>query len=573
MSLIDWIPSIVFFTLLVVLTPPLGLFLSHLFSGSTTFLTPYLGWLEKLTYRIAGIDPTEEMRWQQYAKNLVIFNGVGFVFLFFFLLLQALLPLNPQHFESISWPLAFNIAISFTTNTNWQSYAGETTLSYATQMLGLTVQNFLSAATGCTILMAMIRGLIRKNSATIGNFWCDLVRIVIYLFLPLSILLATTLVSQGVIQTFAPYPSVHTLEGAEQTIPLGPVASQIAIKQLGSNGGGFFHTNSAHPFENPTPLSNLLENLAILLIPASTVYAYGLLIRSKKHAYMLLSVMVFIWIINISVAAYSEYLHNPITGAYPLLEGKETRFGISNSLLWAVSTTATSNGSVNVMLDSLSPLAGGIALFNLMLGESIFGGIGVGLASMLMFALLTVFLSGLMVGRTPEYLGKKIERQEVQWIILAVLTPSLLILIGSSIACMIPDALASISNPGPHGLTQLLYAFSSAAANNGSAFAGFNANTVFYNLVLGVIMGIARLAILIPSLGIAGSLASKNITPPSLGTLPTTTGLFAGLLVCIIIIMCTLTFLPVLSLGPIVEQLLMLKGYSFPLPAVAMEGA
>lgn len=563
MSLYQWIQITLFVSLLLFLTPLLGTYLANVFNEKTQFVNHFLGWLENLCYRIGSVNSHEEMSWKSYGKALLIFNLYGLLFLFGLQLVQAYLPLNPQNFSAVSWHSAFNTAASFTTNTNWQSYAGETTLSYLTQMLGLTSQNFLSAATGMAALLALIRGLTRKNANTIGNFWVDLVRTVVYILLPLSIGFAIFLVCEGVVQTFSPYVEITTLENAQQTIPLGPVASQVAIKQLGTNGGGFFNANSAHPFENPSSLTNFFEMLAIVLIPAATVYMYGIMIGSKNHAWLLFFAMLVLWFGGTLLAFYSEQLINPLLNAYPYLEGKETRLGFANSLLWTTLTTSTSSGSVNAMLSSLSPLAGGVALFNIMIGELSFGGIGVGLCSMIMFTLLTVFLSGLMVGRTPEYLGKKIEKQEMQWVIIAVLMPGALILIGSGISCVLPQALSSLKNQGPHGLTEILYAFSSAAGNNGSAFAGLNSNTVFYNLILGTIMLLGRLSLLLPSLAIAGSLAEKKIVPPSIGTFSTQSFLFFILLVCIILIVGALTFFPALCLGPLVEHLLMLEGRSF----------
>jgi potassium-transporting ATPase potassium-binding subunit len=558
-----WVQLLFFTGLFICLTPILGTYMANVFTGKATFAYRILGWLESLCYRIGGANPNEEMSWIEYGKALLLFNFLGFISLFFLQLIQGHLPLNPQNFGAVSLPLAFNTAMSFTTNTNWQSYAGETTLSYLTQMLGLTSHNFLSAATGMAALLTLIRGLVRKTIDTIGNFWVDLVRMVVYLLLPLSIIMAIVLVGEGVIQTFSPYVEVTTLENAQQTVPLGPVASQIAIKQLGTNGGGFFNANSAHPFENPTAFSNLLEMLALILIPAATVYAYGIMIGSKKHALLLFSTMLVLWAVGIFISFSSEHLHNPVIDVYPILEGKETRLGITNSLLWSVSTTVTANGSVNAMMSSLSPLAGGVAMFNMMLGELVFGGVGVGLCGMLMFTLLTVFLSGLMVGRTPEYLGKKIEKREMQWVMLAVLMPGALILVGAGISSVLPEALSSLSNQGPHGLSEILYAFSSAAGNNGSAFAGLNANTDYYNLTLGTVMLLARVSIILPSLAIAGLLAKKKITPPSVGTFSTNSILFVVLLISVILIVGALTFFPALSLGPVVEHLLMLEGESF----------
>lgn len=558
-----WIQLLFFAVLFIGITPILGTYMANVFTGKATFANRTLGWLENLSYRIAGTNPKEEMSWVEYGKALLLFNFFGLITLFFLQLMQGYLPLNPQNLEGTSWPLAFNTAMSFTTNTNWQSYAGETTLSYLTQMLGLTSHNFLSAATGMAALLTLIRGFIRKTADTVGNFWVDLVRMVVYLLFPLSIIMALALVGEGVIQTFSPYVEVTTLENSKQTIPLGPVASQVAIKQLGTNGGGFFSANSAHPFENPTPFSNLLEMLALVLIPAASVYTYGIMIGSKKHAWLLFSAMLVLWLAGLAISFSSEHLHNPVIDVYPILEGKETRFGITNSLLWSVSTTATANGSVNAMMSSLSPLAGGIAMFNIMLGEFVFGGLGVGLCGMIMLTLLTVFLSGLMVGRTPEYLGKKIEKREMQWVVMAVLTPGALILFGAGISCALPDALSSLGNKGPHGLSEILYAFTSCAGNNGSAFAGLNANTNYYNLALGLVMMFARISIILPSLAIAGLLAKKKFTPPSVGTFSTNSFLFVILLISVILIVGALTFFPALSLGPIVEHLLMIKGESF----------
>jgi K+-transporting ATPase ATPase A chain len=555
--MLDWTQLFFFIGILAFLAPFLGSYIYRVFSAEGTFA------FEGVIYRAAGIDPHEEMTWKDYAKNMLLFNLFGFLALFFLQLLQGFLPLNPQHFAGVPWALAFNTAISFVTNTNWQAYAGETTLSYLTQMAGLTVQNFLSAATGFAVLVALIRGLRAASKETIGNFWVDLVRGLVYILLPLALLWAVLLVSEGVIQTFSPYAEVTTLEKGHQSIPLGPVASQEAIKQLGTNGGGFFNTNSAHPFENPTPVSNFLEQLALLIIPAATVYAYGLFVGSRKQAFLLFFVMGLMWLWEFFVMVLSEGVHNPSLGVFPVLEGQETRLGGINSLLWINSTTVTSNGSVNAMISSLTPLTGGVALFNMMLGELIFGGVGVGLCSMLMFVLLTVFLSGLMVGRTPEYLGKKIEKREIQWVTVALLTPGALILIGAGISSILPVALGGLGNAGPHGLTEILYAFTSAAANNGSAFAGLNANTDYYNLSLGIIMFLARLAILVPSVALAGYLARKKMTPPSIGTFSTDTFLFAFMLLGVILIVGGLTFFPALSLGPIVEQLLMLDGQTF----------
>lgn len=549
---------VVFILFLLAAVPLLGRYMAAIFRDSDSLQIPILMHLERFIYRLCNVN-SAEMSWKTYLKALLYFNLLGFIFLFILQLIQGWLPLNPQSLPGVDPALAFNTAASFVTNTNWQAYGGEVTMSYLTQMLGLTAQNFVSAATGNAVLLALIRGLTRQSVQTIGNFWIDLTKTVVYLFLPLCLVLSLLLVSQGVVQTLKPYLSATTLENTTQTIPLGPVASQVAIKQLGTNGGGFFNANSAHPFENPTPLSNFLESFAILCIPAAATYMYGYLTHARKQWIVLFTTMFIFWIAGLAIAMISQSLFNPIMDINPVLEGQETRFGPYNSLLWAISTTATSNGSVNTMHSSLSPLAGGMAMLNMMLGEIIFGGVGVGLCGMLMFVLLTVFLSGLMVGRTPEYLGKKIEKKEMQWVMVAILFPASLILLGAGIASVLPDALSSVSTDGPHGLSEILYAFSSAAGNNGSAFAGLNANTFFYNIVLGGIMLLARLAILVPSLGIAGSLVSKKHVAPSLGTFSTDTLLFGVLLFSVILIVAALTFFPALSLGPIMEQFLMLR--------------
>lgn len=553
----------IFIILFAIITPLVGHYMVLIFRDQPKTI-PIFSSAEKFIYRLCSIDPHHEMSWKEYAKALLLFNALGFVFLFLLLFLQGWLPLNPQGFPGVEPFLAFNTAASFVTNTNWQAYGGENTLSYLSQMLGLTVQNFASAATGNAVLLALIRGIVRKTTEVIGNFWVDVTRTVIYLLLPLSFIFALILVSQGVIQNFHSYVEATTLAGEKQIIPMGPAASQIAIKQIGTNGGGFFNANSCHPFENPTPLSNLLETLAILCIPAASVYMYARLIQSTKRGWVIFSVMLVLWICGLVIALFSQHTLNPSLGVNPVLEGQETRFGTTQSVLWAISTTGTSNGSVNAMHSSLSPLAGGMALLNIMLGEVIFGGVGVGLCGIIMFALLTIFLAGLMVGRTPEYLSKKIEKKEMKWVMLAVLSPCALILLGSTIATVLPSSLESLSHSGPHGLSEILYAFSSCSGNNGSAFAGLNANTHFYNIILGVVMILARLAILIPSVAVAGCLAQKKTVAPSLGTLYTDKPLFGILLFSVIFIVAALTFFPALSLGPIIEHLLMLEGRTFP---------
>ncbi len=559
----DIIQLVIFVVALLVLAPPLGIWMAYVLKGQKTFLSPILGWLERGIYKICSIDEKSEMNWKDYAKSLLVFNFVGFILLFTIQFIQNYLPLNPQNLDGLNWHLSFNTAISFVTNTNWQSYGGESTMSYLTQMLGLTVQNFLSAATGIAVFVAVVRGIASKQSNKIGNFWVDLTRSTVYILLPLSIILAIALTHQGVIQNLNPYTKIITLEGSEQIIPGGPAASQIAIKQLGTNGGGFFSVNSAHPFENPTPFSNFLQMLAILLIPAALTFTFGKLVGSMKQGIALFSVMFLVWAAGLGVSIYSEYSVNPIFNKSAIMEGKETRFGVMNSLIWSTATTVASNGSVNAMHSSLSPLAGGIAIFNIMLGEIIFGGVGAGMYGMLLFVLLTVFLSGLMVGRSPEYLGKKIEAFEMQWAILGILGPCAVILLGAALSSVLPVALSSLGNKGPHGFSEIIYAWVSAAGNNGSAFAGLNANTIFYNVMLGFAMLIGRFIVIIPVLAIAGNLAQKKQTPQSAGTFATDTPIFGILLIGVILIVGALTFLPALSLGPIVEHFLMLSSQTF----------
>lgn len=537
--------------------------MAAVFEGRYTFMHYLLQPLETLSYRLAGVDENKNMHWTQYTLTWLFFNIVGLVVLFLIQVFQSYLPLNPQGFSGVSWTTAFNTAISFVTNTNWQSYSGENTMSYFTQMLGLTVQNFVSAASGIGPFLVLVRGITHKNMDTVGNFWVDFVRSIVYILLPLSILLAILLVSQGVLQNFSPYIKASTLEGGEQILPMGPVASQIAIKQLGTNGGGFFGANSAHPFENPTPFSNFLELLAITLIPAGLVYAYGVMTHQIKHGWLLFCAMFLLWAGGLFVVELAEFSNDPSLGVYPHLEGIETRIGLTNSVIWTVSTTATSNGSVNAMISSLSPFAGGIALFNIKLGEIIFGGIGVGMCGMIMILILTVFLSGLLIGRTPEYLGKKIEKREVQWMALGVLYPSALILLGSGISSILPIALSSLGNQGPHGLSEITYAFSSAAGNNGSAFAGLDASTPYYNIVLGIVMLLGRLFIVIPSFALGGLLAKKRITPTSAGTFSYTSPLFFCLLLGVILVVCALSFFIPFVLGPVAEHLLMLDKQLF----------
>ena len=559
----DFLQIIIFLGLLIGLTPVLGNFMYKVFTGEKHLLLAPLGWIERLTYKLVGVDATEETNWKNYALGMLLFNFIGFLFVFILQLTQAYLPMNPAQLANVSWHSAFNTAVSFMTNTNWQGYAGETTLSYLVQMLALTVQNFVSAATGIAVLLALTKGLSRKTTDKLGNFWVDLTRSTLYVLLPLSIVFAIFLVGQGVIQNVDTYQTAHTLQGTTQVIPMGPVASQEAIKQLGTNGGGFFNANSAHPFENPTPLSNLLEMLAILLIPAGLTFTYGKMVGSKKQGWTIFIVMLILLLSGLAISLYGEYSANPILGHSALMEGKETRFGITNSVLWSTSTSAASNGSVNAMHDSLSPLAGMVAMINIMLGEIIFGGVGAGIYGMIVFIILTVFIAGLMVGRSPEYLGKKVEAFEVTMAIIANLATSFVILLFTAWAAVSTLGLSSLNNAGPHGFSEILYAFSSAAGNNGSAFAGLNANTVFYNVLLGIGMLIGRFGVIIPMLAIAGSMAKKKITPPSTGTFQTDNWLFVMLLIGVIIIVGGLTYFPALSFGPIVEHLLMNNGITF----------
>lgn len=557
------IQAIFYIVVLTALAPFLGSFFAKVLKGEKNFLTPILGKIETSIYKLAGIDPSEEMDWKVYTFALMAFNLFGLVFLVVLQLIQSYLPFNPQKLPNVEITLAINTAVSFISNTNWQSYSGETTLSYFVQMIGLTVQNFVSAATGIVVILVVVRAFVTRKGRTLGNFWADLTRTTLYVLLPLSILLAILLVGQGVVQTFSSYKDVITLEGAKQTIPLGPAASQIAIKQLGTNGGGFFNANSAFPFENPTPFSNFLQVLAILLIPAALVFTYGKLIGSKKQAWMIYSVMLFLFLLGFTLSVYSEYSINPVFHSGGIMEGKETRFGVMNSVLWSTATTDASNGSVNAMHDSLSPLSGMVTMLNIQLGEIIFGGVGCGLYGMLLHIMLIVFIAGLMIGRTPEYLGKKIESYEIKWGIIGILAPSAVILLFSAIALKTNAGLSSLANAGPHGYSEILYAFSSAAGNNGSAFAGLNANTVFYNLMIAAAMFIGRFAVLIPVMLIAGNLVKKNITPVSAGTLSTDNLLFGLLLTFQILVVGALTFFPALSFGPILEHLLMSNGITF----------
>jgi K+-transporting ATPase ATPase A chain len=583
---------------LTALTKPLGSYMARVFDGPPLLLERVLGPIERLCYRVAGVDPAEGMTWRTYALAMLAFNLVGLLAVYLLQRVQGVLPLNPQGFGAVSADSSFNTAVSFATNTNWQGYAGETTMSYLTQMLGLTVQNFVSAAAGIATLVALIRGFRQRQSEHIGNFWVDLVRSTLYILLPLSLVLAVVLVSQGVIQNFDAYrtvplvqattatnpvkdtdgnpvldddgqPKTETSPVTEQVLPMGPAASQIAIKQLGTNGGGFFNVNSAHPFENPTPLANFLELLAILVISGALCYTFGRMVGDTRQGWAVLAAMIVIFVGMLALCEWAEYAGNPrltplgvdqVASAVAPggnMEGKEVRFGVANSALWATATTAASNGSVNAMHDSFMPLGGLVPLFMIQLSEVVYGGVGSGLHGMLVFAIIAVFVAGLMVGRTPEYLGKKIEAYEMKMASLVILLPCLVVLVTTTIAIVAPAGLAGRANPGPHGFSEILYAFSSMGNNNGSAFAGLSANTPFYNLLGGVAMLIGRYWLAIPTLAIAGSLARKKLVPPSPGTLPTHTPLFVAMLIGVIIIVGALTFIPALALGPIVEHLML----------------
>lgn len=576
--------SLYFITLLL-LAKPLGVYIANVYENRPVVLNRCLAPFESALYRLSGVKAGQEMTWKEYTAVLLWFNFFGGLVVFILQITQAYLPLNTQQLTNVSLDSAFNTAISFMTNTNWQGYSGEMTMSYLTQMLGLTVQNFVSAATGMAVLVAMIRGFQRKNTATIGNFWVDLTRGLLYILLPLSLIFSFVLVSQGVVQTFKPTMQIPLVEQAQvnpqpeqantqaniQTIAVGPAASQIAIKQLGTNGGGFFNANSAHPFENPTPLSNFLELLAILLIPAALCHSFGTMINDTRQGWAILTTMTIVLIGALLVTLHYEQAGNPLLSALGVdqspsltqsggnMEGKETRFGIVNSVLWATATTAASNGSVNAMHDSFMPLSGMVPMCLIQLGEVIFGGVGSGLYGMLVFAIIAVFVAGLMIGRTPEYLGKKIEAFEIKMAAIVILIPPFFILMGTALAVVTDAGKLAIANPGAHGFSEILYAFSSAAGNNGSAFAGLSANTPFYNIALGIIMLFGRYGIIIPVLAIAGSLAAKKTVPTTVGTLPTHTPLFVLLLIATILLVGALTFVPALALGPIVEHLQLIK--------------
>lgn len=562
---------IVYFIILGLLIVPFGTYMYRVYTGKISLLSA----LEEVIYKICSIDATQVMNWKKYSFSLLAFNAAGVLFLYIILRIQDLLPLNPENFSALSPDLAFNIATSFVTNTNWQSYSGESTLSHFSQMVGLTVQNFLSAATGMAVLMALIRAFINKNTSNIGNFWVDTVRGIIYILLPLSLLFSVILLSQGVIQNFGPYKKIETLEKREQIIPTGPVASQVSIKQLGTNGGGFFGTNSAHPFENPTPFSNFLQMLAILIIPAALCYSFGIMVGDIRQGIAVFSAMLIIFLPLTIFCIYfeqsggnalkevgipTEVFIQPIKASSGgNMEGKELRHGIITSGFWASLTTATSSGSVNAMLTSFTPMGSFIPLIFMHFGEVIFGGVGSGLYTMIIYIIITVFISGLMVGRTPEYLGKKISSFEIKMASIVLLVPLILTLFGTAIAISVDQGRSSIGNPGAHGFTEVLYAFTSAGNNNGSSFSSLNANTPFYNTILGIVMLFARFWIIIPVLAIAGSIAAKNITPKSQGTLSTCSPLFVIISVFVILLVGVLTFVPSLALGPIAEHLMSSK--------------
>ncbi len=590
----------IYVVVLLALAKPLGAFMARVYDGGKTWLDPVLRPVERLVYRFCGVDPNEGMPWKTYAVAMLLFNVLGMLAVYGLQRLQGILPLNPQGFPAVTADSSFNTAASFASNTNWQGYGGEATMSYATQMLGLGVQNFVSAATGMAVLVALIRGFRSQAAHDIGNFWVDLTRSVLYILLPLSLALAVVQTSQGVVQSFSAYrtvpllqatsvttpvkdadgnpvldeqgaPKTETTAVTEQTLPMGPASSQIAIKQLGTNGGGFFNVNSAHPYENPTPLSNFFELLAILLIAAALCYTFGQMVGDTRQGWAILAAMTVIFVVMLGVCEWAEYRGNPRLTALGVdavasdvqpggnMEGKEVRFGIANSALWATATTAASNGSVNSMHDSYTPLGGLVPIFMMQLGEVIYGGVGSGLYGMLVFAIIAVFVSGLMVGRTPEYLGKKIEAYEMKMASLVILVPPIVVLGFTALAVMTEAGLGGRLNKGAHGFSEILYAFSSMGNNNGSAFAGLSANVPFYNSTGGLAMLISRYWLAIPTLAIAGSLARKKQVPAGAGTLPTHTPLFVALLIGVVIIVGVLTFVPALALGPIVEHLMLLQ--------------
>jgi potassium-transporting ATPase potassium-binding subunit len=564
MTLNGWIQIAIYFIVLTALVVPLGRYMAQVFEGKWTFLTPIFGPLERGLYRVAGVDETSEQHWITYTVAMLLFNAAGFACVYALMRLQGLLPLNPAGMSAVAPDLTFNTAVSFATNTNWQNYGGESTLSYLTQMVGLTTQNFVSAATGIALAVALIRAFARASAKTVGNFWVDLTRCTLYVLLPLSIVAALIFVWQGVPQNLGAYVDATTLEGAKQTLSQGPAASQIAIKMLGTNGGGFWNANSAMPYENPTAISNFLGLLYILLISAALTHTFGRMVKDERQGWALYAVMSILFLAGVVVCYWAEGSGNPQFAALGLdpanMEGKEVRFGLANSSLWAVATTDASNGSVNAMHDSFTPLGGMIPLLNIQLGEIIFGGVGSGLYGMLLLVIIAVFVAGLMVGRTPEYLGKKIEAKEVKMAMLAILMLPLGMLCFTAAAVVLPFGVSSLANAGPHGFSEALYLYTSQTGNNGSAFAGITGNTLWYNTTGGLDMLIGRYFIIIPMMAVAGSLVAKKIVPASTGTFPTHGGLFVGLLVGVILIVGGLSFFPALALGPIVEHFAMMAG-------------
>ena len=598
MTLNGWVQILLFLVLIFAVTKPLGIFMARVFNRERTFLDPVARPVERLLYRVTGVDESHEMRWTEYAVSMLMFSGVSMLLLYVIERVQQWLPWNPQKFGAVAQDLAFNTAASFTTNTNWQNYAGEATMSYLTQMAGLAYHNFASAAVGIALAIAFVRGIARREKETIGNFWVDMTRATLWLLVPMCIVYALALVSQGVVQNLKPYDTVKLVEpqqvqktGADgkpmvgpdgkpvmdtvtdQTIAQGPVASQEAIKMLGTNGGGFFNANSSHPFENPTPFSNYLQMLSIFIIPAGLTYTLGRMTGSQRHGWAVWAAMAFLFLCGVTTAYWAEARGNPLlkgadqqvsaTQSGGNMEGKEVRFGIADSALFATVTTDASCGAINGWHDSYTPMGGMVPLANIMLSETVFGGVGAGLYGILIYVVLAVFIAGLMVGRTPEYLGKKIEAYDVKMAMLVTLVFPLVILVLTAISSVEGFGTSSISNPGPHGLTQILYAFTSMAGNNGSAFGGLNGNTLWYNTSGAMTMLIGRFFMIIPMLAIAGNLAKKKYVPPSLGTFPVTTPLFSVLLVGVILIVGALTFFPALSLGPILEHLLMSAGKTF----------
>jgi K+-transporting ATPase ATPase A chain len=567
MTLIGWFQILIYCAIIIAITPVLGGYITKVFSGERTFLSPVLHPVEAVIYKIAGVDERREQGWLTYTVGMLLFHLGGFLILYVLMRLQAGLPFNPAGQSAVAEDLSFNTAMSFITNTNWQNYGGESTMSYLVQMLGLTHQNYLSAATGIVLAIVLIRGFARASFRTVGNFWVDVTRCTLYVLLPICVPYALFLVWQGIPQTLGAYVDATTLEGAKQTIALGPVASQIAIKMLGTNGGGFFNANAAHPFENPTALSNYVQIISIFALGAALTNVFGRMVGNTRQGWAVLAVMGVLFLAGVVVCYWSEAHGNDALTALGLtggnLEGKEVRFGIAASSLFAVITTDASCGAVNAMHDSFTAIGGMIPLINIQLGEIIVGGVGSGMYGMLLFVIISIFVAGLMVGRTPEYVGKKIEAKEVKMAMLAILVLPLMYLGWTAVAMMVPSAVAAMNNPGPHGFTEVLYAYTSQTGNNGSAFAGISANTLFYNVTGAIAMGVGRFWMIIPTMAIAGSLAAKKSVPASAGTFPTTGGLFVGLVVGVILIVGGLTFFPALALGPIVEQLAMNAGTLF----------